>query len=108
MNTKVQQPTRTTDALDLFYSHSHKDELLRDELEKHLSIPKRHGAIAGWHDRRIVPGTEWEKDIDKYLATTRIVHLLISSDFLASDYCYEKEMRTPWHGTSLVKPALSL
>jgi hypothetical protein len=41
-----------------------------------------------------VLGAEWEKDIDKYLASAKIVLLLISSDFLASDYCYEKEMQT--------------
>jgi len=41
----------------IFYSYSHKDEALRDELEKHLSILKRQGVISGWHDRRIAAGS---------------------------------------------------
>lgn len=49
--------------------------------------------ISDWHDRKIVPGSEWERNIDKYLSTARIILLLISADFLASDYCYEKEMQ---------------
>jgi len=43
--------------VEIFYSYSHKDEVLRDELEKHLSILKRQGVISGWHDRRIAAGS---------------------------------------------------
>ncbi len=80
------------DAIEVFYSYSHKDEELRDELEKHLSILKRQGIITGWHDRRITAGREWEGDIDEHLDSAQIILLLISSDFLASDYCYDAEM----------------
>lgn len=90
----MQKTSNNNEPIELFYSYSHKDELLRDELEKHLSILKRQGVIAGWHDRKITPGAEWGQNIDKYLATAHIVLLLISSDFLASDYCYEKEMQS--------------
>jgi len=50
----------STKLIKVFYAYSHKDELLRDELETHLSILKRRGIISSWHDRRISPGTEWE------------------------------------------------
>jgi hypothetical protein len=43
--------------VELFYSYSHKDEELRNELENHLSILKRQGVIAGWHDRKL--GIDW-------------------------------------------------
>jgi len=43
----------------LFYSYSHKDEALRDELETHLSGLKRQGLIEGWHDRKIAAGADW-------------------------------------------------
>ncbi len=76
----------------LFYSYSHEDENLRAELEKHLSILRRQGVISEWHDRKIVPGEEWAGEIDTHLKSSQIVLLLVSSDFLASDYCYDKEM----------------
>lgn len=80
-------------AIEVFFSYSHKDEDLRDELEKHLSILKRQGVIQSWHDRRIGAGREWEGEIDKHLNTAHIILLLISADFLTSDYCYEVEMK---------------
>ena len=50
--------TQPTDAIEVFYSYSHKDDELRDQLETHLAMLKREGVIKGWHDRRIVAGTE--------------------------------------------------
>jgi hypothetical protein len=40
----------------LFFSYSHADESLRDQLEKHLSSLQRQGIISSWHDRRIAAG----------------------------------------------------
>jgi WD40 repeat protein len=77
----------------LFFSYSHKDEDLRNELEKQLIILKRLRVIETWHDRNIDAGEEWKTSIDENLNTANIILLLISSDFLSSDYCYEKEMK---------------
>jgi hypothetical protein len=77
----------------LFYSYAHADEAFRDELEKHLSTMRRSGLIEEWHDRRIGAGQEWEKQIDENLEAADLVLLLISPDFLSSDYCYEVEMK---------------
>lgn len=76
----------------VFFSYSHQDETLRDELEKHLSILKRQGFIETWHDRRIGAGGELAHEISQNLETADIILLLVSSDFLASDYCYDVEM----------------
>jgi hypothetical protein len=57
--------------VEIFYSYSHKDEVLRDELEKHLSILKRQGVISGWHDRRIAAGSEWAGEIDEHLESAK-------------------------------------
>ncbi|WKZ69981.1 MAG: toll/interleukin-1 receptor domain-containing protein [Melioribacteraceae bacterium] len=76
----------------LFFSYSHKDEELRNELETHLALLKRQGVISSWHDRRIIAGSELDKTISTELETANIILLLISAHFLASDYCYEKEM----------------
>jgi hypothetical protein len=76
----------------LFFSYSHRDETLRDQLETHLAMLKRQGFIEAWHDRRITAGEELDQAINASLEAADIVLLLVSSDFLASDYCYDKEM----------------
>jgi hypothetical protein len=78
--------------VNLFFSYSHKDESLRDELETHLALVKREGTISTWHDRRIGAGEEIEDSISKELEEAQIILLLVTPDFLASDYCFEKEM----------------
>jgi hypothetical protein len=76
----------------LFFSYSHRDEELRDELEVHLSMLKRQGFIEAWHDRRIGAGDEIDSEISQELDRSDIVLLLISPYFIASKYCYDIEM----------------
>jgi tetratricopeptide (TPR) repeat protein len=78
--------------VEVFYSYSHKDEKLRDQLENHLALLKRKGIIKGWHDRRISAGQEWDGKINEHLNSADIILLLVSSDFLASNYCYDIEV----------------
>lgn len=89
----------------LFFSYSHADEKLRDELAKHLRILERQGIIETWHDRRIEAGECWESEILKHLQTADIILLLVSADFLASDYCWDIEMKNALerHGTGTAK-----
>jgi hypothetical protein len=75
-----------------FISYSHKDEALRNELESHLAMLKRSGVIETWHDRRIVAGSELDSAISEQLESAQIILLLISADFLASNYCYDVEL----------------
>lgn len=79
--------------LKLFYSYSHKDEAMRRRLEAHLSVLRRLGAIAAWHDRQIGGGAEWKREISEHMESADLILLLISSDFLASDYCWDIEMK---------------
>ena len=72
--------------IDVFFSYSHKDEALRDELANHLKLLARHSVIRAWHDRRIGAGEDWKGAIDEHLETAQVVLLLVSADFLASDY----------------------
>lgn len=76
----------------LFFSYSHTDEDLRDQLEKHLSALKHQGLIETWHDRRIAAGEVFDQRIDAHLEAAQVILLLVSSDFLASDYCYKREL----------------
>ena len=78
----------------VFFSYSHRDKGMRDELEIHLSILKRQGIIDTWHDRRILPGDKFGHTIDANLRESNIILLLVSPYFLDSDYCYEREMDT--------------
>lgn len=84
---------RDQEPLHIFYSYSHKDEELRDALEAHLALLKREKVIESWHDRRISPGRELDQDIDENLDASRIILLLVSSHFINSDYCYNREMK---------------
>jgi tetratricopeptide (TPR) repeat protein len=78
--------------MKVFYSYSHKDEKFRETLEEHLSLLRRQEIISEWHDRRISAGREWAGRIDEHLKTADIILLLISSSFLASNYCYDVEL----------------
>lgn len=94
----------------LFFSYSHADSALRDQLEKQLSMLKRQGVIDTWHDRRIGAGEELDRAISEHVETDDIILLLVSPDFLASDYCYEREMTRAMErhttGTAIVIPVI--
>ena len=77
----------------IFFSYSHKDEDLRNELEIHLASLKRQGVVSTWHDRRIAAGEEFAGKISENLESADIILLLVSPYFIASDYCYEVEMK---------------
>jgi MFS family permease/DNA polymerase III delta prime subunit len=87
-----EQQKRGVSPITLFYSYAYEDELLRNELEKHLGLLRRQGLISEWHDRKILAGDERAAEIDQHLETASIILLLVSSDFLDSDYCYDIEM----------------
>lgn len=84
---------RSDQAIRLFYSYSHKDEPLRQELETHLKLLERRGLIAPWHEYMVGAGSEWKGQIHEHLNHADVILLLISADFLASDYCYDIEMK---------------
>lgn len=76
----------------VFFSYSHADEDLRNKLEEHLALLKRQGLVEAWHDRRLAVGDELDPGISAELERADVVLLLVSSAFLASNYCYEREM----------------
>jgi tetratricopeptide (TPR) repeat protein len=81
-----------TAPLKVFFSYAHEDEAHRKTLANHLSALEDEGLIAVWHDRKIKGGREWAGAIDEALRSADIVLLLISADFLASDYCNDVEL----------------
>ena len=79
--------------ISLFFSYSHRDEALRNELETHLTILKRQHVISTWRHRTIGAGQAFDRELSQHLEEAEIILLLVSPDFLASDYCYEIEMK---------------
>jgi TIR domain len=82
-----------TRGIEIFISYSHRDQELRDELEKHLRMLNRQGTVAVWYDRKIDPSEHWEEEIDRHLNSANLILLLITADYLASDYHYNVEIR---------------
>lgn len=81
-----------TAPVDVFIAYSRHDEQLKDELLKHLAIIRRQGIVREWHDRRVIPGQDWDTEIRARLNRARIILLLVSADFLASEYCFDMEL----------------
>src|SRR5450759_87122 len=79
--------------LHIFYCYAREDRIFRDALDKHLSGLKRQKRLSTWSDREIRAGEDWKTAIDMHLQEAHIILCLVSPDFLASDYCYEREMQ---------------
>jgi formylglycine-generating enzyme required for sulfatase activity len=75
--------------MEVFFSYAHEDEKLQAALIKHLALLP----IESWHHRQITAGEEWRSEIDTHLKSAQIILLLISSDFLASEYCRDIELQ---------------
>ena len=84
---------RASGPVKLFYSYAHEDEAQRERLETHLKLLKRQGLLQDWHDRDISGGSVWARQISTHLETADIILLLISPDFIASDYCWDVELK---------------
>ena len=78
--------------IKIFCLYCHKDEAMHAELETHLSSLHLQKTITSWHDRNISVRADWEQKIDQDLNTAQIRPLLISADFLASDYCNSQDI----------------
>jgi predicted ATP-binding protein involved in virulence len=78
--------------MKVFISYSRRDKDLLDKLNAHLGSLRHTGKIT-WSDQDIEVGNEWERALGEHLDTADIILLLISADFLASDYCYSIELQ---------------
>src|SRR3954449_2935749 len=84
---------QTPGSLRLFYCYSHKDELMRAELEAHLKPLERDGIIDGWFDGMIMAGSPWGENISQQLSAADIIISLVSKDFLSSKFIIEVELK---------------
>ncbi|GHO96633.1 hypothetical protein KSF_066810 [Reticulibacter mediterranei] len=96
--------------IEVFYSYADVDEALCHELDRHLRQLQRDGLITTWYRGKSIAGTDWAKTLDQHLNTASIILLLVSSDFVNSDYCYGTEMQRAMErydlGETLIFPIL--
>lgn len=76
----------------VFFSYSHADADLRAQLERHLAALRRQKLIDGWYDGEMLAGDELDPTVLANLDRADVILLLVSADFINSDYCYRVEM----------------
>lgn len=83
---------RTVGHIQVFCSYSHRDRDLRDELVKYLYLLQESLLIRMWHDGEITPGQDWQREIKDQLAGSDVILLLVSIDFLNSEFVKTYEL----------------
>ncbi|MCB0562205.1 MAG: toll/interleukin-1 receptor domain-containing protein [Lewinellaceae bacterium] len=75
----------------VFISYAHEDREFVNKLNKHLA-PLRRKEVDNWEDSEILPGAAWNEEIERKLKEAKIILLMISPDFMNSDFIYTKEL----------------
>src|SRR5687768_16289770 len=81
----------------VFISYSHKDELEKDKLVSHLGVLQSAGLISLWSDQEIGAGADWEQALSQAMSQAKVAILLISANYLTSDFILGKEIPALLH-----------
>ncbi len=84
----ISQSQRT----NVFISYSHNDAKWLKRLLVHLKPLVRQGSIKLWSDEKIQPGSEWREEIRDAIGQAKVAVLLVSADFLASEFIVNNEL----------------
>jgi len=76
----------------VFISYSQEDRRYLDELQVHLGYLERLGRLEFWDDTRITPGSFWQQEIEKAIQSARVAVLLLSANFLKSEFIVNDEL----------------
>ncbi len=76
----------------VFISYSHKDEAWKDRLVTHLNVLAKQGMLEIWDDRKINAGDDWKPQIEQAIESSGVAVMLISADFLTSDFILNEEV----------------
>jgi tetratricopeptide (TPR) repeat protein len=90
---RERERTNMNAPLEVFCCYAREDHLMLKSLKKHLALLQREGQIIIRSDTDLNAGVEWERELHQYLEKADIILLLISPDFMSSDYCYSSEMK---------------
>lgn len=86
--------TMTKNKMNIFISYSHQDEEWLKRLKVHLNgLAKYYNTIDVWDDKRLRAGDRWNKEITKALCNSNVALLLVSANFIASDYIQNNELQ---------------
>ncbi len=95
--------------IKVFVSYAHEDRLYVDKLSKHLATLRRN-EIDHWEDSEILPGAKWNEEIERKLKEAHIILLMISPDFINSEFIYTRELpialRQHKDGNAIVIPVI--
>jgi len=80
------------DRHSVFISYSHRDQAWLERVSVHLRPLVREHRLVVWDDTRIAPGTKWKAEIESAIAVARVAVLLVSADYLASDFVASSEI----------------
>jgi hypothetical protein len=73
--------------IPVFLSYSHRDGTWKEDLKRALGSLSQNSHITIWDDRKIPAGTAWEREIEQHLLEARIVLLLVTEDYVNSEWC---------------------
>lgn len=88
------KPTR---AKKVFLSYSHQNTAWLTRLRIHLAGLRRDKVIETWDDKEILPGDQWDNAIKKQLEEADVYIMLLSADFVASEYIWKEELQSAMH-----------
>lgn len=83
---------RYGEPLKVYISYSHRDTKLVEQILASILPLQRDGFIRIWYDRHLPAGTNWQDTINRNLESADIILLMVSPNYLASDFCYNLEM----------------
>lgn len=89
---KTKEPKSKKIVKSIFISYSHVDTIYLDRLKVHLRPFEKKGQIDLWEDTKIKAGEKWKEKINSALDKSVIAILLISADFMASDFIVDNEL----------------
>ncbi len=103
------QPGSAFPKVKIFISYAHEDREWVNKLDKHLAVLKRR-YVESWTDSEILPGDSWNEEIRRKLNEADIILLMVSPDFLNSEFIYKEELPVAWSrhqaGNALVIPII--
>src|SRR5208337_911135 len=102
---RTAESTKNDATVSVFFSYSHKDGRYRQKIDDLLALLKRQGLISNWYDHKITAGKDLDQEIARHLDRAQIILLLVSSNFIASDYCFCTELEREFRGHHTQFPA---